>query len=195
LLRQSASLAHRIGLRILVILLCTAVGALWLVHTGPVAVIRIMTTQTEITPFWYMLSAFPILGMLVADLVELLLGSGFSVAALELGAQILVLIVLSNLRLGFNLPMSGHALLVSYFVFRRVFIPPDSSLQNRIELGIALVAFVMIAYPKLVWWTDPITLGMGILVGLSLAWVSRRVREQAPEATQAVETPSPSKVQ
>ena len=45
------------------------VGMLWLLHAGPTPVIRITTPLDENAPFWYMISAFPILGMLIAELV------------------------------------------------------------------------------------------------------------------------------
>lgn len=162
------------AIRTAVILACTAAGIAWLVHRGPRPVIRIMTPIDEPAPFWYMLSAFPVLGMLVADAVDIFLADGFTLSLIELSSQIIVLIGLSSLRLGIYLPISGHALLVGYFIFRRLFIPPASPVQNRIELGVAFVVLIIIAYPKLFWWTDPITLTVGIVVGLIQAEMSRR---------------------
>ena len=57
--------------RVAIILATTLAGAAWLAHKGPVPVIRITTPLPEMAPFWYMLLAFPVLGMLVADLFEL----------------------------------------------------------------------------------------------------------------------------
>src|SRR5437867_5203047 len=122
------------AIRVAVVLACTVAGIAWLLHKGPVPVIRIMTPLPEPAPFWYMLAAFPVLGLLVADMVDLVLADGLTLNTLELGCQIVVLILLSNLRLGIRLPISGHALLVSYFIFRRLFIPAASAVQNRIEL-------------------------------------------------------------
>jgi hypothetical protein len=57
--------------RVAIILATTLAGAAWLAHKGPVPVIRITTPLPEMAPFWYMLLAFSVLGMLVADLVDL----------------------------------------------------------------------------------------------------------------------------
>jgi hypothetical protein len=78
---------------------------------GPVPVIRITTPLAEMAPFWYMLLAFPVLGMLVADLFDLWRARGLSLPTVELGLQIALIVALSSLRLGVRIPLSGHALL------------------------------------------------------------------------------------
>lgn len=160
--------------RAFIVVVVTAAGAAWLVHKGPVPVIRITTEIDEFAPFWYMLTAFPVLGMLLADLAESVRRSrpGARRGSIVLAANIACVIALSNLRLGIRLPVSGHALVVAYFLARRRLVPGETR-GGRLEAGIAAAILLAIAYAKLVWWTDPVTLGAGIGLALLLAFVER----------------------
>lgn len=159
-------------LRLAIVLATTLAGAAWLIHQGPMAVVRITTPLPEMVPFWYMVLAFPVLGMLVADWVDLFRVRGLSFPTVELALQIAVIVGLSSARLGARIPLSGHSLLVAYFLFRRGLLWSVPPKQSRVEVWIAVAVFGAIAYPKLVWWDDPVTLPSGIAVGGLLASVS-----------------------
>jgi HEAT repeat protein len=120
-----------------------------------------------------MILAFPILGLLLADLLDLYTSEGVARPTVELGFQICLIVVLSSARLTFHLPLSGHSLLVSYFIFRRLLLRPASRVQSAIELWLAAGVFAAIAYPKLAWWSDPVTLLAGVVLGALLAMFSR----------------------
>ncbi len=151
----------------------TAIGAVWLAHTGPVPVIRITTPLEENAPFWYMVSPFPILGMLVAEFVASITSSDTRRRSIELASALAVLVVVSHFRLVLRLPLSGHSFLLSYFVLRRVF-PNDMPVRSRrAELWIAVGMFIVMLYLKLTWWSDPITLSVGTIAGAALFWGSR----------------------
>jgi hypothetical protein len=96
--------------RLAIILATTLAGAAWLAHKGPVPVIRITTPLSETAPFWYMLLAFPVLGMLVADLFDLWRVRGLSLPTVELGLQIALIVALSSLRIGVREQVSGDCL-------------------------------------------------------------------------------------
>lgn len=162
-------------LRLTIITACTFAGAAWLVHKGPVPVVRITTPLAEMAPFWYMLLAFPVLGMLMADLVDLYRDRGIDRLSIELASQIAVIVAISNLRLGIRIPLSGHALLAAYFIGRRWWLRPYPPPQNQVELAVAVAIFGLIAYPKLIWWNDPVTLCTGLASGLLLAAISQRI--------------------
>lgn len=162
-------------LRFAIVLATTVAGAAWLIHRGPMPVVRITTPLPEMVPFWYMVLAFPVLGMLVADCVDLARVRGVSLPTVELALQIAVIVGLSSARLGARIPLSGHSLLVAYFLFRRGLLRSVPPKQSSLEVWIAAAAFAAIAYPKLVWWDDPVTLLNGIVVGGMLAGVSRWV--------------------
>ena len=138
--------------RIAIILATTLTGAAWLAHKGPVPVIRITTPLPEMAPFWYMLLAFPVLGMLVADLFDLWRARGLSLPTVELGLQIALIVALSSLRLGVRIPLSGHALLVAWFLFRRLRLRNVPPRQSQPEVWIAAGVLAAVAWPKLFWW-------------------------------------------
>jgi hypothetical protein len=164
--------------RIALILATTGAGVLWLIHKGPVPVVRITTPLPEMAPFWYMLLAFPVLGMLVADWVDLARLRGMDLATVELGAQIALIVGLSAVRLDSRIPLSGHALLIAYFLLRRLWLRNMPPPQSRLEVWLAAGALGGVAYPKLMWWDDPVTLltGIGVAGGLAAVsgWVGRR---------------------
>lgn len=166
--------ASTLARRLILVLATTVAGAAWLVHKGPVPVIRITTEIDEFAAFRYMLTAFPVLGMLLADLAD---GwrrrePGARRGTIVLAVNIACAVALSSLRLGIRLPVSGHALVVAYFLARRWCLPGDRG-GGRLEVGCAAAILAAIAYAKLVWWTDPITLGAGIGLALLLALVER----------------------
>jgi hypothetical protein len=163
------NLVFRLG----IVSACTLAGGVWLTVQDPLPVIRITTPLAETSPFWYMLLAFPILGLLVADLFDLYRSEGLSRSTVELGAQITLIVVLSSVRLSARLPLSGHSLLVSYFVARRLLLPSSPRGRSRVELWLGLGVMAAIVYPKLVWWSDPVTLLAGMALGAALAVVSR----------------------
>lgn len=148
------------------------VGATWLILRPPLPLIRFTTVLAEPVPVWYSLSAFPVLGMLLADLASILRSFGPTFPSFELGIQILVVLVLSNLRLGVQIPISGHVLLFSYFLLRRILLRAPENPIRHIEWIAAIVLFSVAAYAKLVWWDDPFTLLFGVFAGAFLVWVS-----------------------
>jgi hypothetical protein len=163
---------NNIAFRLAIILFTTALGALWLYHKGPTPVIQGSHELPIIVPFWYMLSAFPILGMLLADLFALWMKYRFGLRFIELAVQLILLVLLSNLRLSIMIPISGHGLLFSYFILRRLLVRqlPNKLLKIENILGILLLA--MVAYMKLVKWNDPMTLLLGEAIGVLLALIS-----------------------
>jgi hypothetical protein len=167
------SLIFRLG----VVIACTLAGWIWLALQNPIPVISVTTPLAETAPFWYMLLAFPILGLLMADLPDLYRSEGFSRLTMELAFQIIWIVLLSSARLSVRLPLSGHILLVSYFVARRFLLPSLPSGLSRAELWLGLGALAAIAYPKLFWWNDPVTLLTGMALGAALAVVSRWIAQ------------------
>lgn len=165
---RSATLA----VRLLIILLVTAVGVVWLNQRGPLPVMRGTLPLPETVPEWYMLSAFPILGMLVADLVLLFLRTGPSLRTLELGFQIALLVTLSSMRIATAILLSGHVLLFTYFVVRRALVPFPETDVRRIEFGIGLALFCLISYVKLFWWLDWVTFLVAGVLGTLMACLS-----------------------
>ena len=122
--------------------------------------------------FWYMLSAFPVFGMLLADLAACWGIYRLRFATLELGSMVVLLAVLATIRLSLVIPMSGHVLLLAYFILRRVLVPTPPNRLRWIELGIAVTLYLVIVYLKVFLWGDLLTPAMGTGVGFVLAAVS-----------------------
>ena len=157
--------------RLLIIAATTALGALWLSLRDPTPVVRVMTPLPEQVPFWYMLSAFPIFGMLLADLSVLFAKKGLDVRVLELAFQLGILVLISSLRLTLKLPISGHTLLFTFFLFRRWWFRKSMHGLFGIELLAGFLLFLITAYIKLITWGDPISWIAGVISGVVLVLI------------------------
>jgi hypothetical protein len=152
----------------------TLVGAAYLHWKGPVPVVRVFDTLPIDAPLWYMLSAFPVLGLLLADGLALL-RDGRRRHAVELAVQIAVMVVLSHSRLELRIPISGHALLFAAFLLRRTWYPEPSVPWRRLEQTLGGALLTMVAGVKLLWWRDPTTFAVGLLTAALLCWAGRTV--------------------
>ena len=164
--------------RIAIIAAVTLAGAFWLWMVWPRPVIVVTTPTSETVPAWYMMTAFPVLGMLMADLWPLVRHWDRGLRAMELGAQIALLVALSSGRLAIRLPIGGHALLFAYFLTRRLLQRRRSTGADQVELAAAAVFAVVTAHTKLVWWADPITLGLGSALGVGMAVLGHLIVER-----------------
>jgi hypothetical protein len=176
---------HWLIARAVVIVAVTAAGAAWLAAKGPVKVIVGTREIEEIAPTWYMLAAFPVLGMLLADVLDAALAVGlFAKRTVVLGASVALLVVVSNLRLGIRLPISGHVLLLTYFLVLRF----QARAFARFEVGVGLALFAAVAAMKLLHWRDLETFAIGVAGGGALAWgVAYFLKTpRTPPATSAV---------
>jgi hypothetical protein len=155
-----------------IVLMTTALGAAWLYYKGPVPIVRVTTPLQEPVPFWYMLSAFPVLGMLAADLAFLFVSHGLERKTVELGFQVGILVLASNLRLVLRLPISGHSLLFAYFILRRLFIGIPGHSLAKAECLVTMFLYTITSYVKVFWWSDPITVAVGTGIAIGLAAIS-----------------------
>lgn len=153
-----------------VIIGTTILGAIWLLILGPTPVLRGSTPLAEHVPYWYMLAAFPVLGMLIADLAQLVATEGTGTRSIELALQLAVLILVSAARLLLRLPISGHTLLYSAYFTREL---QYEEVASRLELSLVVVLFVATSYIKLLIWSDPVTWAVGVAAGVILVVASR----------------------
>jgi hypothetical protein len=158
--------------RWLTVAVVTVAGVIWLSMLGTVPVVRISRAIDIAVPFWYMATAFPILGMLVADIAMLWVSYRSGLYWIELAGQIIVLVIVSSLRLSLKLPISGHALLFSYFILRRAVIPIPRHRSRKLESAIAIGLLLIVAYVKIFSWGDYLTLILGVGIAAVMAWIS-----------------------
>ena len=157
------SIFQRLGL---IVGVCV-IGALWLIWKGPVPVLRGTTPLPEITPFWYMESAFVALGIILCDLVEEMRAGWLRVPAIVLVVQIVLLVAISSLRLDSRIPLSGHSALFTFLVLRTLV--HKSKIANpitRIEVIVGVTLLIVVSYIKVVWWHDWLSLTMGMVFGI-----------------------------
>ena len=152
----------------------TLVGAVYLAWKGPVPVVRVFDTLPIDAPLWYMLTAFPVLGLLGADLLALARTRRWS-HAIELCIQLALIVALSQGRLELRIPVSGHALLFSCFVLRRAWEFEPRTPHRQLELGLGIGLLAMVCGVKLLWWRDPVTLLVGIATAAAITWIGRWV--------------------
>ncbi|MFH1434926.1 MAG: hypothetical protein ABIJ56_04325 [Pseudomonadota bacterium] len=161
--------------RLVIVLGMTGVGAAWLMSRGPMPVVRGTMPLQEMVPLWYNVSAFPVLGILLADLVFLFVSFGFSRKTIELGAQIGVLAVVACLRIALLVPVSGHCMLFACFISRRLLVGAADRRWAAVELGLTLGLFALVSFMKLVQWHDPVTYATGTGLGACLGVLSYAV--------------------
>jgi hypothetical protein len=144
-----------------------------------------------------MLAAFPVLGMVLADVLDALLACGlFAKRTVVLGASAALLVVVSNLRLGIRLPISGHVLLMTYFLASRARargmglapVARPAVVAARVEACVVLVLFLAVTAIKLLHWRDWQTFLLGVAGGGCLSWMVAYFLKtpRTPPATSAV---------
>lgn len=162
-------------MRLLVVGGTTLSGVLWLWLVGPIPVVRVTTVTDELVPFWYSLSAFPVLGFLLADVTVFALLEKKRALAGEALAMALLITAISQARLSLHLPLSGHALLFGYVLVRRVLVPFPGRVFRNVELAVTGVFLAAVVYIKVGWWSDATTLVVGAALGVALACLSLAV--------------------
>ncbi len=168
----------------------TIAGVGWLLVKGPTQVIRGTVPLDIEAPFSYMVMAFPFLGILVADALALWkLATKW--ASLVLILQVGCICFLSIVRLTYRLPISGHVLLIAFFILYSL--GTRRALVRTIETLVAVVAFCVLLATKLIAWSDwqtpavalavAVTLWMsGNIGGRALDMVGRRTRDRSGSA-------------
>ncbi len=129
---------------------------------GPVHAIRGSTRLVELTPLLYLFPVFLPIGMLVGDTVQRALTRDCR-GALALGCGLVCLVLLAAGRFAFLIPLSGHAVVLGFFLFWYA----REALVGHLVVGGLLL--LQVTYYKLVVWRDPVTLGLGLLAGAALA--------------------------
>lgn len=151
-----------LGVAILTTVLAYAVALL----IGPVPVWVGLEQTVRIAPPSYLASAGLPFGILMAEALIDFRYFRFTLSGLLPLFMLLLLIGFGTIRFPLRLPISGHGLIVAYFLLHH--------LQERREgktwkLLIGLLVLVHCAYYKLFVWNDPSSLLIGIGLGF-FAW-------------------------
>jgi hypothetical protein len=142
---------------------CVLIAGAAFVLRGPVPVVRGTTPLPITTPLSYQLPVFVPFGLLAGEMLHRALqrdGSRFSPAFLW---QLAALCIVAAVRLlSGDIPISGHALLLAYFILYQA-ITRRVGRPLRLLIGLAVLAEV--GYFKLFLWDDVPTLLWGIALG------------------------------
>lgn len=154
----------------------TIVGYYYFAFFGLPEVETFSGTINEKVPLIYMLIIFPFIGILVGDFFY----SVFSKNNINFKDKILflemtILFILSFLRMAFFLPISGHSLILTFFILREMV---DNKNNNKIRIVIGVIVSLFTIYYKLFMWKDPITLILGILIGLVIFEIGNQFIEK-----------------
>jgi uncharacterized membrane protein YeaQ/YmgE (transglycosylase-associated protein family) len=178
-------------LRGAIVAAATLLGCAWLAAKGPVKVVVGRTEIDEFAPTWYMVSAFPVLGMLAADVIERARRHGILAReTLGLGGAVALVVALANLRLGVRWPVSGHVLLLAFFLVLRATFrakpdgrPRAEAVASTVEFVLATSILVAVSVIKLIHWHDTLTWSVGLAAGGALALAVARFAPANPPTT------------
>ncbi len=148
--------------------LATLLGALWLAWRGPVPVVRGTEILDMTVPFWYMISVFPFFGILLAESWL----QWQSAAGKVLLGQLLTIVAISILRLTLYIPVSGHLLLISFFLLWTMNDLEQPYLTEYI-LGVGVLA--LLVYTKVFVWQDAMTAVWGVALAFVVWWAGQKV--------------------
>jgi len=156
-------------LRTGIVIATTGAGAAWLWVRGPTPVYRGTVAIEVDAPFLYMLAAFPVLGMACADLADLAIPRLRWRPLTVLAAALAATTALSVLRVTWHIPLSGHVLLMVFFLGYRPLWRRWRTTADHVEFAIGVILLLASVWPKLLWWHDPLTVIVGAVLGLALA--------------------------
>ena len=160
-------MSHRTLLHLIGAGALTLAGFFWLSWRGPTPVMRGAEALDIAVPFWYMILAFPFFGVLLAESWL----ERQSAAGRILLAQTVVIFLISAARLALHIPVSGHVLLLSFFLLWSMMRYEQPYLT---EFLLALGALALVLYTKVFVWQDAMTAALGVALALVIRWAGQK---------------------
>ena len=125
-------------------------------------VVTAKETLTYVTPAIYMIPIFFPLGILLGELFwDWYQEKSKNHFIINLGGLFFIAIV-SGVRIFFKIPLSGHSLILSYFIMQEL-VTNESRYIFRIMIGCMIL--LLTSFYKIFLWQDSITLLLGLLGG------------------------------
>ncbi len=152
--------------------LLTLAGAVAFSVMEPYPAVRGSTPLDQLTPWSYQFLIFFPFGILIAEISAHCYHSGSKALWTSNAIQFLMLCLTALTRLMFYIPISGHALLIGYYLPHQLFFRREKSFF-RIGVGAALTAHI--AYYKLWVWKDFITFPVGLGAGAAIWGMGKAV--------------------
>jgi hypothetical protein len=136
----------------------------------PYPAVRGSTPLDVLTPLHYQVGVFLPFGILLVEAAREWAAAPGVGLLLSYAVQFGVIVCFSLLRLALFIPVSGHCLLLAYYLLREGI---TLRLRYRMRFAAGAVILLHVLYYKTFVWRDPITPTAGFLVG-ALAWGAGR---------------------
>lgn len=144
----------------------TSLAIFYFLVTGfPVVVTATGVIEGVITPPLYMIPVFFPYGILIGELFYSWTGNENKRLLILQFIEIITVGGVSFVRYVTGIPISGHGIILAFFLLHQTF-TKKNKLYFRIIIGIT-VLIITITF-KIVFWNDPITLLLGVIVGIVL---------------------------
>jgi len=148
-------------------LITTLLSVIFFVIRGYPLVNTATETLSIVAPPLYMNSIFLPYGMLISELLWKWYENKEHRISILFFAESIVVGILSLIRYIINIPLSGHAIIIFFYIFHQLII---NKAKFPIRLLIGLVVFIITVIYKIFFWNDTITFLLGGVVGIAL-WV------------------------
>lgn len=147
-------------------LLITIIAWIYFEIQGYPQVVTAKETLTYVTPAIYMIPIFFPLGILLGEVSW----NSYQIkdhkyVIINLGG-LTVIATVSVLRLISKIPLSGHSLILSYYIMQEL-ITNQSRYIFRVMVGFSIL--LLTSFYKIFLWQDPVTLFLGLIGGI-LIW-------------------------
>ena len=155
------------GFALIVAVVTTALSYLIAEAVGPVpVVIGVLRSPTIVAPPWFLASiAFPF-GLLVAEALIDYREKGFNIRGLTIFLVLLFMGLVTCARYLFPLPLSGHGLIVTFFLLHQL---QQRRAGRTWKLAVGSAVLLQAGVVKLILWRDPASLLVGVGFG-TIAW-------------------------
>ncbi len=129
----------------------------------------LVTTATETlniyTPPLYMISIFLPYGILIGEVIWLWIDQKERKTYIIMFFECIIVGIFSFIRYITNIPFSGHAIIVFFYLFHQV---TNSHFKHIVRVLIGILVLIIIIVYKIFLWHDPVTFLLGALLGLTL---------------------------
>ncbi len=153
--------------------LCAVAAAIFWTVRGPMPVLRGSTPLPIPTPLGYQAPVFLPFGMLAGELAWAWLNRERAAYLASLPWQLAALCAVALIRLTLAIPVSGHAVLLAFFLLHELVAQHGRHLLRAL---IGLAVLTEVAYFKLMVWDDGRTLVAGLVLGAGV-WAAGRLTQ------------------
>jgi hypothetical protein len=163
-------LLGRQGFTVLVALFTSAASFLLAELMGPIPLYVGIRETSVVAPSLYLAGAALPFGILLAEAVIDFRLYGWRVHGFVVLVVLVLLGLMSMVRFVMPLPLSGHGLIVAYFLLHEL---AERREGRSWKLAVGSLILIQAAWYKLFLWSDPASLLTGICLGV-LAWAAER---------------------